>query len=59
MVQLQTTHSQEIFSPEQIRNLSGLGSILRQIRTRLILEGVSIDDARQELLNEYEKNNQK
>lgn len=38
------------FSKEEIKNLSSLGDVLRQIRSRLKSEGVSIEDARQELL---------
>ena len=37
-------------SPEEIRNISGLGDVLRQIRARLKSEGISIEDARQKLL---------
>lgn len=37
------------FSQEEIKNLSSLGDVLRQIRSRLKSEGVSIEDARQEI----------
>jgi len=46
--------SRVIFCPQQILNLSSLGDVLRQIRTRLKSEGVSIEDARQKLLKNYE-----
>lgn len=53
--QKQLVYSQSSFSPEEIRNFSNLGDILRQIRSRLLSEGISIDDARTELLKKYEK----
>ena len=42
---------ENVFSGEQIRNISSFGDVLRQIRARLKSEGISIEDARLELLN--------
>ena len=54
------------FTKEQIQNISGLGDILRQIRTRLKKEGVSIEEVRKKVLVGlgehaylYEKNNKR
>ena len=48
---VQGSGTKQIFSSEQIRNISSLGDILRQIRARLKSEGISIEEARKRLLN--------
>jgi len=42
--------NRERFSTEEIKNISALGDIIREIRSRLLREGVSIDDERKKLL---------
>lgn len=39
-----------LFSKEEIQNISALGQVLRQIRSRLIHEGVSIEEERKKLI---------
>ncbi len=39
-----------IFTDEELENISGLCSVLQRIRTRLISEGYSINELRQKLL---------
>ncbi|MES2930448.1 MAG: hypothetical protein V4665_01555 [Patescibacteria group bacterium] len=39
-----------IFSDEEIENISGFTDILQKIRLRLVAEGVSIDDERKRFL---------
>lgn len=41
--------TEQLFSKEEIKNISALGDVLREIRARLKREGVSIDNARNEL----------
>lgn len=47
-------NAQIVFSSEEVRNISGLGDVLRQIRTRLKSEGVELEDERQKLLKYHE-----
>jgi hypothetical protein len=41
---------QGIYSAEEIQNISALGDVLREIRARLLYEGVSIENERNKLL---------
>lgn len=41
----------KIYNKEAIQNVASLGEILREIRARLIREGVSINEARLEFLD--------
>ena len=41
--------SEPIFSEGEIKNISALGGVLREIRARLKREGVDIDEARRNL----------
>ncbi len=45
-----TKNIKPIYSGEEISNISSLGDVFRQIRSRLIREGISIEDARKNLL---------
>ena len=42
--------TKNIFSDEELDNISGLCSVLQKIRSRLISEGYSIDELRKKLL---------
>lgn len=41
--------AEQLFSKEEIQNISDLGNVLREIRSRLKREGVSIEEARKKL----------
>ena len=49
------SQSQQIFSKEEIQNISALGDVLRQISIRLKRDGVSVEDARAKILPKLEK----
>jgi len=45
-----TTARQFLYNSEEIKNISALGDVLREIRARLIREGVSIEKQRKKLV---------
>lgn len=49
----QTT--KELYSTEEIQNISGLGDVLRRIRARLMRDGVSLDKERKKILLKRKK----
>jgi len=48
---------QSIYTGEEIKNISALGDVLREIRARLTREGVSIEEERKKLLLEISSGN--
>ncbi len=50
-----TANLSQIYSKEEIWNVSTLGDVLKKIRARLKSEGVSIEEERQKLLERAKK----
>jgi hypothetical protein len=40
----------QVYSKEEVQNISALGEVLKRVRSRLIHDGISIEDERRKLL---------